>query len=53
MYNHSDKFTLPAAIGGRNDGRRWYQFEKKPGTTVVDFIDFTTLGMSLVRYELK
>ena len=42
-YNHSNKFTLTAAIAGNAAGDRWFQLEKKAGTTVIDFLDFVRM----------
>ena len=39
-YNHSEKFTLTMAISGDANGERWYEFERKTGTTVFDTYNF-------------
>jgi transposase len=39
-YGHSEKWTLTMAISGGPDNSRWVQFEKKSGTTIVDFAGF-------------
>ena len=39
-YNHSENFTVTMDISGGQDGRRWIAFERKTGTSVVDFYEF-------------
>lgn len=39
-YNHSEKYTITMAIAGSQQGERYFQFERKAGTTTVDFLDF-------------
>ena len=39
-YNHSDKYTLTAAIRGGVAGGCWVDFQLKSGTTVLDTYNF-------------
>lgn len=39
-YNHSEKFTITAAIRGGQQGGSWIDFVLTPGTSIVDTYDF-------------
>ena len=39
-YNHSEKWTITMAIAGDLQGMRHRRFERKAGTTTVDFLEF-------------
>ena len=39
-YNHSEKYTIPAAIHGGANGGCWLEMDLRTGTAVIDTYDF-------------
>ena len=39
-YNHSEKYTITMAIAGSQQGERYYDLERKAGTTTAAFLTF-------------